>query len=139
MLEKEKTVRGKNRIVGGVCSSLSEKYNINPWILRIIFVITSILLTFPALIYIIIWLIIPNKETIQSDEKKNKYLSQIIGFVIGGVLGWFLGYGLGLLTVGDDNSGFIVVVIFAFIGIPFGAIAGFSIARMIFEKNRQLN
>tara|TARA_B100000795_G_scaffold63732_1_gene42971 strand:- start:1218 stop:1631 length:414 start_codon:yes stop_codon:yes gene_type:complete len=121
-----------NVIVGGVCSLISQKYNFPSWILRTIFVVTSVIMTFPILIYLILWIIIPNRE--RKENKKRKYLLQTIGFFIGGIIGFFVGYGIGLLAIGGDKSGGIVVFIFALLGIPFGAIVGFAVSRMKFEK-----
>ncbi|MFD1293857.1 PspC domain-containing protein [Lutibacter holmesii] len=135
MTNNKAFTRSENRIIGGVCSAISRKYNLPNWILRTIFIITSIIMTFPILIYLILWLIIPNRKLTEQVSKKRKYLLQSIGFIIGGIIGWFAGYGLGLIAINGDNSGGIVVFIFALIGIPTGAIIGFSISRIKAERN----
>ena len=138
-MQKHTLIRNENRIIGGVCSSLSEKYNFPKWILRVIFVITSILMTFPVFIYLLLWLLIPNGiKTTQADKKKKK-TSQNLGFFIGGFLGWFIGESLGIIAIDGDKSGGLVVFIFALIGIPVGAIIGFSIMRIISEKRTITN
>jgi phage shock protein PspC (stress-responsive transcriptional regulator) len=131
--------RTENRIIGGVCTSISRKYDLPNWILRTIFVITSIVMTFPILIYLILWLIMPNRKLTGQAVKKRKYSLQALGFVIGGIIGCFTGYGLGLIAINGDVSGGIVLFIFALIGIPIGAIIGFSISRIKAERSTLSN
>ena len=135
MIVKKTLERGENRILGGVCSVIAEKYNFPTWLLRLVFVITTIIFTFPILIYLIMWIVIPNKNITKQIDKKRKYLLQTLGIIIGGIVGWYVGYGFGMYSIGDDKSGFLVVIIFALIGIPFGVITGFSTARVLSEKN----
>ncbi len=127
-------VRGDKRIIGGVCYSISKKNKIQPWILRLIFIITSFLFVFPVLIYIILWLIIPNQIQVKPVVRKQKHLLQTIGIITGGVIGWYVGHELGLLAIDGDKTGGLVLAIFSFIGVPVGSIIGFSIARIKAEK-----
>ncbi|MCF6308667.1 MAG: PspC domain-containing protein [Flavobacteriaceae bacterium] len=133
MANRKIFIRGENRIVGGVCSSISEKYNFPNWILRTIFVVTSIVFYFPIIIYLIIWLIIPNRK-VENISKKRKYSLQALGFFIGGIIGWYAGYYLGLIAIDGNKSEGLVLSIFAFVGIPIGTIIGFSTSRIIAEK-----
>lgn len=52
-----------NMILGGVCSGISEYFNIDPIILRLIFVIAVIFYGSGIYIYLILWIIIPKAET----------------------------------------------------------------------------
>jgi len=53
---------------------------------------------------------------------------------LGGVLGWYFGYYFGTIMIEGDKSGGLVVVFFALIGIPIGAITGFSFFRILVER-----
>jgi len=55
----------KNRMIAGVCGGLAEYFEIDPTMMRAIYVIISILsIAFPGtLIYIILWLIVPEAES----------------------------------------------------------------------------
>ena len=49
-----------NGILGGVCEGLGEYFNIDPVIIRLIFLATSMMLGGGILTYIIAWIIIPD-------------------------------------------------------------------------------
>ena len=51
--------RGKTFIAGGVCSGLANYYGLRKGGVQAAFVISSLLLAFPVLIYLILWLILP--------------------------------------------------------------------------------
>jgi len=65
---------GDNRILGGVCSGLGAYFNIDPVILRVIFVLAFFLgLGASLLIYIILWIVVPKaKTTAQRLEMRGK-------------------------------------------------------------------
>jgi len=54
----------KERMIAGVCGGLAEYFSTDPTLVRIIYVLVSILsIAFPGiLVYIILWLIIPEAE-----------------------------------------------------------------------------
>ena len=54
----------KERMIAGVCGGLAEYFNMDPTLVRIIYVLVSILsIAFPGiLVYIVLWLIIPEAE-----------------------------------------------------------------------------
>ena len=64
METKKKLIRSKDRIVGGVCGGLAEYLGIDATIVRIGYVLISILsAAFPGIIvYLILMLIMPNSE-----------------------------------------------------------------------------
>jgi len=67
-----KFVRSNQKIIGGVCSGLSNYLNINPIILRIIFPVSNLFLCgIPVLIYLVLWVTIPS-ETIVFETKKTQ-------------------------------------------------------------------
>jgi phage shock protein C len=54
----------KQRMIAGVCGGLAEYFQVDPTLVRIIYVAVSILsVAFPGiLVYIILWIIIPRSE-----------------------------------------------------------------------------
>ncbi|HWL94359.1 MAG TPA: PspC domain-containing protein [Phycisphaerae bacterium] len=52
-----------NRMIGGVVGGLAEHFNIDPTLLRVLYVVISILsAAFPGiLVYLICWLVIPEE------------------------------------------------------------------------------
>ena len=52
-----------NRILGGVCSGMSAYWRIDPIILRILFVIAFLGLGTGLIIYIILWIVLPEAKT----------------------------------------------------------------------------
>lgn len=50
---------GKNKILGGVCGGLGEYFNIDPVIIRLLWVLFSLAYGTGILAYIITWIIIP--------------------------------------------------------------------------------
>jgi phage shock protein PspC (stress-responsive transcriptional regulator) len=59
-----------NRVIGGVCSGLGAYFDIDPVILRIIFVILFFV-GFGPLLYIILWIVIP--KAINNAQKNEMY------------------------------------------------------------------
>ncbi len=53
-----------NRQVAGVCGGLGEYFDIDPTVVRIVYVLASILsAAFPGfLIYVLLWIMIPERE-----------------------------------------------------------------------------
>jgi len=62
-MEPKKLYRSENRIVGGVCAGIAEYFNIDPTLVRLLYLIISLFsAAFPGLIiYLIMLLVIPNK------------------------------------------------------------------------------
>ncbi len=60
-----------NRIIAGVCSGMAAYWRIEPWIVRVIFIIISLPGGLGILIYIILWIVLPEaKTTAQKIEMK---------------------------------------------------------------------
>jgi phage shock protein C len=51
-----------NGILGGVCEGLGEYFSIDPVIIRLMFIATSLMLGCGILTYIIAWIIIPDRH-----------------------------------------------------------------------------
>jgi phage shock protein C len=50
----------ENRVLGGVCGGLGEYFNIDPVIIRLLFILFSFAYGIGILAYLIAWMIIPN-------------------------------------------------------------------------------
>jgi phage shock protein C len=50
----------RNRMLGGVCGGIAEYFNIDPTLVRLIWVLSTIGLGFGIWGYLLAWLIIPN-------------------------------------------------------------------------------
>ncbi len=59
-----------NRVIGGVAGGLGEYYNIDPTIVRIIFILLSIYGGSGIFIYLVLWLLIPRKSQGHGDTNK---------------------------------------------------------------------
>lgn len=49
----------KERMLGGVCGGLGEYFGIDPTLVRLIYIVLTFLLPFFILIYLVLWLVIP--------------------------------------------------------------------------------
>lgn len=52
--------------IAGVCSGLGEYFNIDPTLIRIIFLICTLFWGFGILVYFICWLAMPTKDEIRN-------------------------------------------------------------------------
>ena len=59
MEEKKRLTRSNNKMIGGVCAGLAEYLDIDPTIVRIVWVLMA---GFGILLYIILWLIMPKQQ-----------------------------------------------------------------------------
>lgn len=66
MTAPKRLTRSKDKMVAGVLSGIADYLNIDPTIIRILYVILSIAsIGFPGLIaYLIMWIIIPEEKTV---------------------------------------------------------------------------
>ncbi len=59
------------RIIGGVCSGMAAYWNIEPWIVRVVFLILAMMGGLGILIYLILYIVLPEaKTTAQKIEMK---------------------------------------------------------------------
>jgi len=58
-----------NKVIGGVCSGISDYFNIDPLSIRILFAVIFFIFGSGLLLYLILWLIIPKADT---EEKKRE-------------------------------------------------------------------
>ena len=62
MEEKKRLPRSNNKMIGGVCAGLAEYLDIDPTIVRIVWVLMVLFAGFGILLYIILWLIMPKQQ-----------------------------------------------------------------------------
>lgn len=62
MSEIRKLYRSQtNRMLGGVCGGLAEYFNLDPTLVRVLFVALTVLGGAGPLIYLAMWIIVPNE------------------------------------------------------------------------------
>ncbi|MGI6423059.1 MAG: PspC domain-containing protein [Candidatus Dojkabacteria bacterium] len=59
----------KDVMIGGVCAGLAQYLNIDPSVVRIVFVSVVLLGGSGVLVYIILWAILPLESEIESDSE----------------------------------------------------------------------
>ena len=63
----------EHRIIEGVCAGMGAYWNIDPWIMRVIFIIAAIMGGMGVLIYLILYIVLPEaKTTSQKIEMKGE-------------------------------------------------------------------
>ena len=62
MEEKKRLTRSNNKRIGGVCAGLAEYLDIDPTIVRIVWVLMVLFAGFGILLYIILWLRMPKQQ-----------------------------------------------------------------------------
>ena len=55
-------VRPRNRVIAGVCSGLARRFGMSPNTVRLIFVLSCLLPGPQFLIYIALWVLVPNEQ-----------------------------------------------------------------------------
>lgn len=101
-MEKKLYRSRKSRIIGGVCGGIGEYFNIDPVLVRIIFLILFFVFGVGFITYIIAWIIIPErplekdnvKAEYEIDEEKIKKQKEkrmkILGYILFGLGLFFL-------------------------------------------------
>ena len=106
--------KGKDRIIFGVCSGLAEYFEVDPTIIRLIFLIAFVIEPKVVLIYLILAVVMPEEGGWKYDEEKGR---KLIAYAL---------IGLGLLILLKD----ILPILFssALLGLIL-IIAGFMLLR----------
>ena len=71
MADTKRLTRSRTeRWIGGVCGGIGNYFNVDPTVIRVIFVLAALILGGGLLIYLILWLIIPleTEETLAVEE-----------------------------------------------------------------------
>jgi phage shock protein C len=58
-----------NRVVAGVAAGLGETFNVDPVIVRLIFAALALMNGFGILLYLAMWLLIPNEDAVAIDAR----------------------------------------------------------------------
>jgi phage shock protein C len=59
-----------NRVIAGVAGGLGEAFNIDPVIVRLLFVALALMNGFGALLYLAMWLLVPNEGSTAVDARE---------------------------------------------------------------------
>ncbi len=70
-MKKQLFRSSRNRIIGGVAGGIGEYFEIDPTIVRIIFIITAIGWGLSILLYIVLWIILPDEFSIKFMEQNH--------------------------------------------------------------------
>ena len=62
MEEKKRLTRSDDKMIGGGCAGLAEYLDIDPTIVRIVWVLMVLFAGFGILLYVILWLIMPKQQ-----------------------------------------------------------------------------
>lgn len=62
MEEKKRLTRSNNKMIGGVCAGLAEYLDLDPTIVRIVWVLMVFFAGFGGLLYVISWLVMPKQQ-----------------------------------------------------------------------------
>ena len=57
------------KMIGGVCGGLAEVLDVDPTIIRVVFVLLAFLAGHGILLYLILWLIMPRQDQIKPETK----------------------------------------------------------------------
>jgi len=99
-MEKKIYRSQKNKVIGGVCGGIGEYFDIDPVLIRLIFIILFFSFGIGFLGYIIAWIIIPEKPLdnasieVDKDEKTIKRQKEKRTKVVGYIL-----FGLGIFFI----------------------------------------
>ena len=105
-METKKLYRSNtDSVFAGVCGGIGEYFNIDPVIVRIIWVVVTLIGGAGFLAYIIAWIIIPKKSDGQLQAKSSKgclyaILIVILASIAIGVIGAIMRFFMGFASVG---------------------------------------
>ena len=56
-----KLYRSSNKVIAGVCAGVAEYFNVDVKLVRIAWLVAAIFAGFGALLYVLLWLLVPQK------------------------------------------------------------------------------
>ena len=77
-----------NKVIGGVCSGIAAYFNIEPIIVRLVFIFSGI----GFFAYILLWAFVPSSDSVQNGVRKRLYRNpdeKIIAGVCSGIASYF--------------------------------------------------
>ncbi len=83
---------GKDKMIGGVAGGIAAFFNIDTTLVRIIFAVLFFGAGFGFLLYIILWVVVPENKNLQTSSQKKLYRNpddKMIGGVAGGLSQYF--------------------------------------------------
>jgi phage shock protein PspC (stress-responsive transcriptional regulator) len=93
-----------DRVLGGVCGGLGGLLRINPWWFRVVFVaLTIITLGAFALLYLALWLAIPQESPVGRRRGGSGYLLLTLLLTAGTLIGWIASINGGLRTPSGEG------------------------------------
>lgn len=63
--EKKRLTRSDNKMIGGVCAGIADYLNLDPTVVRVLYVLMIFFAGFGILLYFILWLVMPKKENLR--------------------------------------------------------------------------
>lgn len=95
MMEKKLYRSRESRVIGGVCGGIGEYFEIDPVLVRLIFLILFFVFGVGLITYIIAWIIIPERPLNQSEveyeideeavKKQKEKRMKILGYILFGL------------------------------------------------------
>jgi len=69
-IKESRFTRSSNGIIGGVCQGLGEGLDIDPWAIRLFWILTICLLGSGIVVYLIAWFSLPRRDKLEDYYKK---------------------------------------------------------------------
>ena len=61
----KRLTRSNNKMIGGVCAGIADYLNLDPTVVRVLYVLMIFFAGFGILLYFILWLVMPKKESLR--------------------------------------------------------------------------
>ena len=83
-----------DRMIGGVCGGLGQRYGIDPMVLRVVFVVAVLAGGVGLFAYLALWVLIPDDRSLVTGPLTRSLFPLVIGILlalaaIAGLIGWF--------------------------------------------------
>jgi phage shock protein C len=71
MMQGKRLVRSRNdRMIAGVAGGLAATFNVDPLLVRIVLLVLAFLNGFGFLLYLALWLLVPNEDSVTVDARE---------------------------------------------------------------------
>lgn len=107
----------RDEIIGGVCGGLGPYLNVDPLVLRILFVVGAMLNGIGLIVYVLLWIFIPTEETGYDDQEE--VISQNVAKMLERIrtLGRDAQQALGGTSARQDGGALLVGLAFIVLGV----------------------